>query len=158
MSRKSTKRRRPRVQMFYGCLALSAVLAAGCDPGYVYQPTGGRNQQIGDVRFDMEPWMTLTGSGNELQNLTIENGSGQDVVILGAELVTAGQRLQAELPGSGEPKWRTVGPGTTDAPFLYWDYGDYRSAGDVLGPEIEWVWRVEVEGEEHVVRFTMKRE
>lgn len=128
------------------------------DPGYVYEPNSGRNQRIGSVRFDMTRWMTLTGSANLLQTLTIENGSEKDVVILGGTLVSGSRTFEAELPGQGEPKWGTVPPGATASPFLYWEYGSSLDAEDALGEEIEWRWRVEVEGEERTIRFTMKRE
>jgi hypothetical protein len=152
-----------RVTAAYLCAALLASI--GCDPGYDYKPldAGGRkvakwSDSVSGVRFEMKPFMILTGSGGTSQGLTIVNGSDRNVVVLGGQLSTNGRTLEAKLPGEGEVKWRTVPPGAAETINLSWDFGEQGGYADkALGPSVTWIWRVKIGDEEHTIRVGMER-
>jgi hypothetical protein len=144
-------------------LALLPAAAAGCDPGYGYNPVdaGGKkvpqwSTRIAGVRFSAEPYGTLSGSGNTFMRLGVANGSKEDVEVLGGELETKGRTLKANLPPGPEHRAaRTVPAGETKEVSLLVDFGG--SASEILGPSITWVWRVRIGTAEHTLLVQMDR-
>jgi hypothetical protein len=153
-----------RVTAIYLCAALLA--SAGYDPGYGYKPLDTKGRKVGDwsesvagVRFEMAPFMILTGSGGTMQGLTIVNNSDHDVIVLGCRLSTKGRTLEAKLPGEGEAKWRTVRPRAAEIINLSWDFREQGGdAEKTLGPSVTWIWRVKIGDEEHTLRVRMERD
>jgi hypothetical protein len=147
----------------YLCTALLA--SVGCDPGYGYTPVdaGGRkvgkwSESVAGVRFEMTPFMVFTGSAGTMQGLSIVNNTEQDVVVLGGQLSTNGRILEAILPGEGEAKWRTVGPGAAETVKLSWNFREQGGEAEkTLGPSLTWIWRVKIGDEERTLRVSMER-
>jgi hypothetical protein len=144
-------------------LALLSASAAGCDPGYGYQPidAGGKkvpqwSTMIAGVRFSADPYGTLIGSRNTFMRLGVANESKDEVEVLGGELETNGRTLKANLRAGPEHRAaRTVPAGETKQVSLLVDFGG--SASEVLGPSVTWVWRVRIGKAEHTLRVPMDR-
>jgi hypothetical protein len=145
-------------------LVVLALSAAGCDPGYNYQPVDAKGQRlpewsetIEDVRFSSRPYSTLIGSGNTCVYLDIINESDKEILVLGGQLLTNDRTIEAIIiddPPNREA--RTVPAGESKSVLLYWEFGG--SASEVLGPNLTWVWRVRIGKTEHSLRVPMQRQ
>lgn len=152
-----------RRTLFIAAVAVLVCAAAGCDPGYRYQPVGADGKKvpqwsatIAGVRFTADPCGTLIGSRSTFMQLGVVNGSKDEVEVTGGELETNGRTLRAQLPPGPEYRAaRTVPAGVTEQVSLLVDFGG--SASDVLGPSVTWGWHVRIGTAEHTLRVRMDR-
>ena len=115
---------KPRIQIAL-LILMSAII--GCDPVVRYDvktsdgdlvPTV--DMTIDSVNFTLGGLHELTASTQILHYIRIENNSSKTMAITSAKLTTESWMIQAELPGMGDPKWRTVRPEEIkEIPFMF---------------------------------------
>jgi hypothetical protein len=141
-----------------------AAMTSGCGGGYNYQPVDENGQPIAewshdleDVRFSTGQFSAVIGEKNTIAFIDIDNKSEMRVTVLGGELQTNERSIAAHVLEDGESvKARSV-PARSGYKriMLYWQFDS--PASELLGPSINWTWRVRIGPTEHVLRIPMRR-
>ena len=144
-----------------------ALVASGCDSGYTYRPMGPKGKRIErwsetieGVRFSVDHYNTRSDSTSGFMRLEIANESKRDVVVLGGQLVTqpqstASKTIDARVPDAPEGREeRTVPPGASKSVDLFVEFG---GSAAVLGDVMMYSWRVQIGGEERVIKVFMTK-
>lgn len=145
------------------CVLSQNILVSGCDPGSSYKslnPDGTVSPQwsetVDGVRLVTDAFNLLVGDSNCSRSLEVTNDSADEVVVLGCDLINRGKTISAtKYTDKVSLNARTVPAGKSKIMHFGWDLDGY--AGQILGPELTWVWHVKIGDRKYDLREVMKR-